>query len=104
MALFLQAVDIWAMGCVFFVFVNGIMAFDETVEQSVLLYNQRNRVYVWRNPRNHSPTAKRGTNNYTVQLVVFVYCVIECQSGISFVTIEKGSIPIRLKKSSIYIA
>lgn len=58
-----QAVDIWAMGCVFFVFVNGIMAFDETVEQSVLLYNQRNRIYVWRNPRNHSPTAKRVIEN-----------------------------------------
>ncbi|GAU87784.1 hypothetical protein RvY_00582 [Ramazzottius varieornatus] len=58
-----QAVDIWALGCVFFVFVNGIMAFDETVEQSVLLYNQRNRVYVWRNPRNHSPVAKRVIEN-----------------------------------------
>ncbi|XP_055334359.1 testis-specific serine/threonine-protein kinase 3-like [Paramacrobiotus metropolitanus] len=58
-----QAVDVWALGCVFFVFVNGIMAFDETVEQSVLLYNQRNRVYVWRNPRNHSSAAKRIIEN-----------------------------------------
>lgn len=59
-----QAVDIWALGCVFFVFVNGIMAFDETVEQSVLLYNQRNQVYVWRNPRNHPSAAKRSEYLY----------------------------------------